>query len=485
VLDEFDGTSWSASDRDLPPSNRVSGPMPAAPGLSPRTPRVEHRSSLSITDELESTWLPTPYPATVVDVPGDWRYSLATLDLISVDGDTRGLEYDVVGLELDPAAEQLVSAPPPPRELLTAGTALPATMPQWIEDLATDVTSEAQSPFERAVLLQDWFRVDGGFDYSLRRGSGSGIEQLETFLGTGADSRVGYCEQFASAMAMMARTLGLPARVAVGFLRAESSPDGSWVYSSYDLHSWPELYFEGTGWIRFEPTPRTQTEDAIPAYTVGRVPDPEAAAAPSGSATPGEPVPSRSAPEDTVANGAAVEETPVARRVAVVLGGLLLLLGVLVAPRLVRGWVRRRRFAGGDPRQAAEGAWGEVRATALDLRRGWYDGTTTRQQAQRLVPAMGDEPLVALETLALLVERSRYSRAGLDPSECERVRELAGQVTRTMLASVDPAARRRATWLPRSLWRRSSQERSQRYGRSRPGIRSTVSEEPELEKVSL
>src|SRR3712207_3235306 len=122
-------------------------------------------------------------------------------------------------------------------------TDLPADLPVFVPQLARAVTEDGRSQFERAVILQDWFREDGGFTYSLNRESGSGLEQLREFLGNGEGSRRGYCEQFAAAMAMMARSLGIPARVAVGFLRPAPSDDGSWVYSSHDLHSWPELYF--------------------------------------------------------------------------------------------------------------------------------------------------------------------------------------------------------------------------------------------------
>ena len=77
--------------------------------------------------------------------------------------------------------------------------------------------------------------------------------------------RVGYCEQYAAAMAVMARSLGIPTRVAVGFRSAVRSGD-EYVYRSHQMHSWPEIYFPHTGWLPFEPTPGA-AGGAVPSYT--------------------------------------------------------------------------------------------------------------------------------------------------------------------------------------------------------------------------
>ena len=89
-------------------------------------------------------------------------------------------------------------------------TALPSTLPTLVSDLAEKVTQGATSRFEQAVMLQDWFRDNGGFRYSLKRAGGDSNEALLRFLVKGKGGRVGYCEQFAAAFAVMARTLGHP-----------------------------------------------------------------------------------------------------------------------------------------------------------------------------------------------------------------------------------------------------------------------------------
>ena len=131
--------------------------------------------------------------------------------------------------------------------------------------LAREVTAGATSRFEKAVRLQDWFREDGGFRYSLtERGPGNSTDDLLDFLSP--DGRVGYCEQFAASMAVMGRSLGIPSRVAVGFLRPDKVEEGHYVYSAHDLHAWPEMYFDGIGWVRFEPTPQDRAR-SVPSYT--------------------------------------------------------------------------------------------------------------------------------------------------------------------------------------------------------------------------
>ena len=123
-------------------------------------------------------------------------------------------------------------------------------------DEARRVTSDARSDYHRALLLQDYFRLDGGFRYDLETHSGHGIDSLEEFL---FDVRAGYCQQFASAYAAMARSIGLPTRVAVGFTWGEwdsgRGEQGAYVVRGEHAHAWPEVYFAGAGWVRFEPTP--------------------------------------------------------------------------------------------------------------------------------------------------------------------------------------------------------------------------------------
>ena len=114
--------------------------------------------------------------------------------------------------------------------------------------------------YDKAERLRNWLRT---FTYSLQApGDGTDDSSQDVILQF-LKERKGYCVQFASAMAVMARILGIPARVAVGFLPGHQDPvTGAWTVTLKDAHAWPELYFQGIGWVRFEPTPASGSEQA-------------------------------------------------------------------------------------------------------------------------------------------------------------------------------------------------------------------------------
>ena len=127
------------------------------------------------------------------------------------------------------------------------------------------------------MALQHWFTQPGRFTYSLNVSEPGTAQALIDFL---TKDRRGYCQQFAFAMAVLARLLDIPSRVAVGY--TEGSPLGHdrWQVRTSDAHAWPELYFPGAGWLRFEPTPAGSGGQATaiqPAYSL-----PPVLAAPGG-----------------------------------------------------------------------------------------------------------------------------------------------------------------------------------------------------------
>src|SRR5919197_1501490 len=116
---------------------------------------------------------------------------------------------------------------------------------------ARNVAGETDSPYAAAVALERWFRVTGGFTYSEQPGRTPGLPPLVGFV---VDTRSGYCQHFAGAMALMLRLLGIPARVAAGFVPGHYS-DGTWTVTDHDAHTWVEVWFRGYGWLAFDPTP--------------------------------------------------------------------------------------------------------------------------------------------------------------------------------------------------------------------------------------
>lgn len=131
-------------------------------------------------------------------------------------------------------------------------TALPSDFSPQVKALANQLTTGARSGYEQALALQDFFR-NGSFVYDANVAPGHSGNRIEEFL----DTRRGYCEQFAGTFAAMARSLGLPARVAVGFTVGEADPadPNLYVVRGRHAHAWPEVYLSGVGWVAFEPTP--------------------------------------------------------------------------------------------------------------------------------------------------------------------------------------------------------------------------------------
>jgi transglutaminase-like putative cysteine protease len=473
ALDDFDGDTWRPSRRELPPRQRADGPLPPPVGLEEGVQQTRYRYDLEGSAVLDSMWLPLPFPATAADAPGDWRYDAETLDVTTTDEglDTADLAYSATGLQLSPTARQLVEAPAPPAQLADDNTALPFedTVPEWLDTIVQDLTADADSDFAAAVAMQRWFRNPVNFRYSTARDSGNGLDDLRTFLTPGPEGRVGYCEQFASAMAVMARVAGIPARVAVGFLEPDPLLPGSWLFSAHDLHAWPELYFEGVGWVRFEPTPSGQAATSVPGYTTGQLPQVQEETLPTASASSASPSrPVRT--EDPLSSAGTSETNDETSRWWLAPLTLVAVMLLLLVPRLLRSRRRRLRAAVGEAGggRAAEAAWDELRACVLDLGHSWPDQVTLRGQEQHLVrlgrrapvgsrvngsspPVSSDSMRDAIGVVVDAVERARFSPTPVTEEEGRGAWEAAQRVVRGMGDRSEPGARRRATWWPRSL----------------------------------
>jgi hypothetical protein len=261
--------------------------------------------------------------------------------------------------------------------------------------------------------------------------------------------------------------LGIPARVAVGYLIPTRAPDGDWIYSAYDYHAWPELYFQGSGWVRFEPTPAARAA-AVPPWTL-RSPKTNPGRADQGLSGPSV-KPSKSPPpapqaDPTTASPPSHAGLPRAALLET-LGVLLVLVMLLPIPGAVRRSRRTRRVAGG-----AEDAWAELRDTAVDLGLSWPVGRSphqtgarlaewfaAEQEGARLRPVRGaghtPEPERALDRIVLMLEQVRYA-----PSANDDPGELTGDVLICIqaLAQGRPQSKLvRARWLPRSVFTRAS-----------------------------
>ncbi len=138
---------------------------------------------------------------------------------------------------------------------------LPENLPVAIRAEAFARTEGAVTDFETAWLLQHWFRDSGDFTYSTTVSTGGGSLDLENWLTdtTSLNYREGYCEQFAASMSVLGRTLGIPSRVVWGFTPGEVVQEGGTeviVVRDNNAHAWVEMWMDGFGWVRFDPTPR-------------------------------------------------------------------------------------------------------------------------------------------------------------------------------------------------------------------------------------
>lgn len=485
VLERFSANAWTSGGRDLPDHQRADGDALVASGVDAGVAAASHtyRYSFTATDRFSSEWLPHPFPVVRVQAPGNWKYDLSTLDFLAADEegqlDTAGLSWRAAGL--DPAFDEvaLTDGPSPNGFVDPVYTELPEGLPAIVTRLTASVTAHATTDLGRAKALQRFFRSDGGFRYSLTADDGNGGDALAEFLTRGPGGRTGYCEQFASAMAVMARVAGIPARVSIGFLEPQEVGRGRFVYSTDDLHAWPELYFAGQGWVRFEPTPggaggRAQSP---PPWSVGGAP--VAAPEPSTGRTGEDPLdPDRDGTAERRAEseretdpgaGAGTGERGGARWRA--LGGVtgaLLLLGLLAAaPRTSRRLRSARRW-----RDVADGrvpaglaAWRELRERCTDLRVSWPDGLSPQATRRALRPAMAAGPITAdaaLGRIVGLVEREWYAAPGApgtgSTGSTDELRDDVELVVEALADGVSSRDRLRASWLPVSALRPLSRD---------------------------
>ena len=257
-LDEFDGEAWRARSQ----YEDAAGPLAAT--IDPSVAGSSLEQTVMLTG-LGNSYLPAAYELRrVVDDGGvameyeAYSGSLIKARRAALIGPPRFtyvVDSTVPEIE-DPDRLRRSETSMLEEEFLAANTQLPDDVRDLIRAEAQRITSGARSDYHRALQLQDHFRLDGGFEYDLQVDSAGGIDDLEDFL---FEVRAGYCQQFASAYAALARSIGLPARVAVGFTwgewDSERGDDGAYVVRGKHAHAWPEVYFASTGWVRFEPTP--------------------------------------------------------------------------------------------------------------------------------------------------------------------------------------------------------------------------------------
>ncbi|WP_054010223.1 transglutaminase TgpA family protein [Arthrobacter sp. ERGS1:01] len=480
TLEDFSGKVWkpSAVPKDL--SAALSNLSPDF-GPNSAVPHTETTTSVSIVG-LSSTWLPTVLSASSVEaLRGRWTWDPSN-QTINATGNATTVDQNYVLKSdfpvLTPALLEAATQKPG-NGLDSIYTKLPNNVPSIISKTAEQVTAGKSTPYDRAMAIQDYLR-SGAFTYSVKTPvkegyDGSGMDVLAKFL----EVKAGYCVHFSATMAVFAREVGIPSRIAVGFAPGTATGetgdlDGltltGYEAKGSDAHAWPELFFEGLGWVPFEPTP---SRGDVPSYAQTAVAPGggqgnngqlngsnsratgTAAAAPSATAT------ASAAPEKKV------EPTAKPARIGTSILAAVLVLLALVAPALTRMAVRRRRLAlvrgvsrrksgaAFDPRDGpAMLAWRELVADAVDYGYRHDPSLTPALQAARMAELLGPD-----ESPELALVRSAYESAVYGPPAADEAAgrdDLADAVER-LRARFDSRAtammRLGAAVLPASLFR--------------------------------
>jgi transglutaminase-like putative cysteine protease len=466
-------------------STYVGGQWPARPVNAPTqqlTQAAVVSSQVPVADrqlQVESNYVSSPHIASVppvvsVDFGGQsWYADAATGDLYASD---RPDSYSVTYREVDVTSEQLQAGIPGASSGrgspdVQASTTVDAGIAAQLDELTDQVTAGTTSTYAAATAIQKWLRTDGGFSYNLQLPesvldeNGRQInEPILRFL----KSKVGYCVQFATTMVMMARAKGIPARMALGYLPGRQD-NGLYTVRNSDAHAWPELYFPGAGWLRFEPTPAVRT-GAAPTYTVpSAAPAPSATTAPqtdsdaTASATstardPGAPEVNGPATAQEGSLGDQVREWFRDPWHLLLVAVLLGLLGSLVLPLTAYLVNRRRRSRAATPGELAEAQWDELVSRLGDLGVPPPNGGGTLREWKKhyvreaYLDGQADE---AMGHVVATLERSRYARPGAVATE---LADDVRTVTRSAATNRPWTQRIRAFFVPQDgvrWWTRS------------------------------
>ncbi|MFT3854869.1 MAG: DUF3488 and transglutaminase-like domain-containing protein [Ilumatobacteraceae bacterium] len=450
ALETFDGTQWTPTDGE--PLRPATGELADVGAGTP----IDQTITIA---GLGGKLVPAAFAAGTTSTDGllfadDTQTVVLDSDVLS-----RGQVIQLTSVRTDPSPDQLrlatVSAAPR-RELYQ----LPSSFPDEALGLAEDVTAAATNPYDKMIALQDWFR--NNFTYDLSVQAGNSDDAIRNFLRI----RRGYCEQFSATFAAMARSLGIPARVAVGFTPGELGDDG--LYHVYDrhAHAWPEVWFDGFGWISFEPTPGRGEPGAESHTGVAAAQDATPASAGSGdgvgqAATPSTLAPTLVPRPVNPEAGASTTSTlaPAIGAAGGTSDGTPWLVGVaLVAaiaawalwmPRLARSWGRHGRAVTAADRVSA--AWRRACGVLRVAGAPGAAGTTPMEYSRIVETEIGLDPRIVGE-LARNVTRAVYAPGGVDDMVAARSEQLEHQIdelcqpmipwTTRVLARIDPRVAR-------------------------------------------
>ncbi|MDH6365502.1 hypothetical protein M2139_002507 [Enterococcus sp. PF1-24] len=257
---EYTGKGWGSAKESLETVNSEN-----FLNLTVTPDHLSHETNLiTLNFQEDFAFLPLPYGQTVIDstaanfplkyYDGQQRFDFKTLV------DTLTLEWQAA----DYQNNDLLAVDWPSFDLQTAKSfrqysMLPAQLPKRVYDLALEITQGKETLLEKVQATETFLKNNPDFRYSKVDVDYPAADEdyVEHFL---FETKVGYCDNFSTAMVILLRTQGIPARWTKGFTAGEQQEklaDGSarYVIRNKDAHSWVEVYFEGYGWLPFDPTP--------------------------------------------------------------------------------------------------------------------------------------------------------------------------------------------------------------------------------------
>ncbi len=408
---------------------------------------------------LGERWMPAAFDPAAVS-RADTLVVLDSDTLATRQPSVSGLRYSVVselGATAITAAQRLGTAVPVPRSLLPFAQ-LPSDIPALVRETARGVTAGRTLPYDQVAALRDYFR-SGLFTYDPNVVLGDDENAMTRFL----TQRRGFCVQFASTFAVMARSLGIPARVAVGFTPGTRDATGVYHVTNDEAHAWPEVYLSGIGWTDlFDPTPRSTQPGA------SALPNDPPSPAP-GTATP-QPTPTTVAPAPTAPSGSSggggSGGSPPAPRgrvsisaptsgrsgatstwawVGLVAGVLVLAAIATVVVASMRKTRRRaRRRAAALPAEQVAGAWAEALDGLADAGVAWPSALTPLEVAGGLSGPVGPEVTPPLRSLAGRYTAARFGAAPPDAAAVDAAWHDADEVHRSLVRGLRVPSRVRA-----------------------------------------
>ncbi|NYH78014.1 hypothetical protein FHR84_001336 [Actinopolyspora biskrensis] len=393
----------------------------AMDGQLPMPPGVERSGAGTARVRIDpvgyrDAWLPMfGVPAEVSGTGAGWRYDPASGTAFTRETpDTDS--YTELAAFPDPSEQELRRASG--EDSVSPAYSSTAGISPRVRELARRITSEQHNRFDKAVALNRYFTdPSNGFTYDLRTAPASSENALTDFLFRG---KRGYCEQFASAMAVLLRSVGIPSRVAVGFTPGEREGNQR-VITTEDAHAWVEAFFPGQGWITFDPTPLSDDRASTPSYLES---EDHRQTGGNDSATSGaEPETSPSEGAETTRPDESGNPPSVSRDDRTPVGpwllpptAVLLLVAGATAPALIRNTRRRNRLsrvAAGAP-EATRLAWRELLDEFTDRGTGPIPSESPRGTSERLIRQYGldEDSARAVRRLTAEIERALYAPQG-------------------------------------------------------------------------